>query len=150
MDMDIFTIGYEGLDQRVFLALLRHHNVSVVADVRHLPLSRKKGFSKTALNNTLKENKIEYLNFPELGTSKEMRNFLKTTGNYTSFFSEYKKEIQEKDDSVGAINEMVQSGEQVALLCFERDAQKCHRKILADVIKLKDGNGLKIKHIEPI
>jgi len=148
--MHIFTIGYEGLDQRVFLALLRNHHVSVVADVRHLPLSRKKGFSKTALNNTLKENKIEYLNFPELGTSKEMRNFLKTTGDYTYFFKEYKKVIEGKNDSIDEINDMIKNGEQVALLCFERDAQKCHRKILADTIKLKDGNGLKIKHIEPI
>ena len=45
--MDLFTIGYEGLDQRQFIAHLVHNKISVVADVRHLPLSRKKGFSKS-------------------------------------------------------------------------------------------------------
>ncbi len=40
--MDLFTIGYEGLDQGQFLSLLVHHSVDVVADVRKLPASRKK------------------------------------------------------------------------------------------------------------
>ncbi len=48
--MEIFTIGYEGIDRHQFLAWLNNYNINVVADVRNLPLSRKKGFSKTALS----------------------------------------------------------------------------------------------------
>ena len=145
--MHLFTIGYEGLSERLFLSLLHTNNISVVADIRNLPLSRKKGFSKSALNKTLRENKIGYLNYRELGTSKELRNHLKENGDYSYFFKEYKKDISNKGEYLDEINSMVNSGERIALLCFERNAQKCHRKILADSLKAKDGNGMKIKHI---
>jgi uncharacterized protein (DUF488 family) len=148
--MDLFTIGYEGLSEQVFLALLQNDNISLVADIRRLPLSRKRGFSKSALNKTLSDNDINYLNYPELGTSKKLRNHLKETGDYSYFFKEYKKDIANKDEYLDEINDMIYSGERIALLCFERDAQSCHRKILADSLKKRDGNGMKIKHIAPI
>ena len=46
VEMEIYTIGDEGLDQRRFLSILNGHEISVVADVGQLPPSRKKGFSK--------------------------------------------------------------------------------------------------------
>ena len=51
--MILFTIGYEKLDQKQFIAYLSNHGVEVVADVRKLPVSRKKGFSKTVLREML-------------------------------------------------------------------------------------------------
>ena len=39
--MALFTMGYEGLDGRLFLANLFHYGVDVVADIRKLPISRK-------------------------------------------------------------------------------------------------------------
>ena len=147
--MDLFTIGYEGLSQQGFLALLQTHNISLVADIRRLPLSRKRGFSKSALNKILGDNDINYLNYPELGTTKELRNHLKVNRDYLYFFKEYKKNIEKKGEFLDEINTMINSGERVALLCFERNAQKCHRKVLADSLKAKDGNGIKIKHIAP-
>lgn len=71
--MTLFTIGYEGLDERQFMAHLSHHAVDVVADVRKLPVSRKKGFSKTALGEMLKQRKISYRNFQTLGAPKDIR-----------------------------------------------------------------------------
>ena len=61
--MIFYTIGYEGLDQKQFITYLNHHGVDVVADIRKLPVSRKKGFSKTALKETLGDKSIDYLNF---------------------------------------------------------------------------------------
>jgi len=42
---------------------------------------------------------------------------------------------------------MVKNGEKVALLCYEKDPETCHRKIVANEVMKKDGNGLKIKHL---
>ena len=56
--MQLFTIGYEGINQTQFISWLSNHKINVVADVRNLPLSRKKGFSKTALSALLEENNI--------------------------------------------------------------------------------------------
>ena len=147
--MEIYTIGYEGLNQKEFLAWLQHYKINVIADVRQLPLSRKKGFSKNSLNESLAKNNIEYISYRELGTSKEMRSKLLLTGNYKQFFKEYKNKICDKTEQINELYEIVNSGKKIALLCFEHDAHKCHRKIIADEITKIDGNGLKIKHIKP-
>lgn len=147
--MEIYTIGYEGLNQKAFLAWLQRYEINVIADVRRLPLSRKKGFSKTSLNESLVKNNIEYISYRELGTSKEMRSKLLSTGNYKKFFKEYKNKICDKTEQINELYEIVNSGKKIALLCFEHDAHKCHRKIIADEITKIDGNGLKIKHIKP-
>ncbi|MCP4626987.1 MAG: DUF488 domain-containing protein [bacterium] len=44
----------------------------------------------------------------------------------------------------------INTGRNVALLCFERDPEICHRKIVAQEIRKLDGNGLKVEHIVPI
>ena len=148
--MDLFTIGYEGLDQRQFIAHLVQNKISIVADVRHLPLSRKKGFSKSSLAEMLKENNIAYINLRELGTSKDMRNKLYATKNYAAFFKEYKKLIGDKKESIDKLLGFLKEGHIVSLLCFERDPELCHRKIVAEEIKKRNGNGLRINHIKPI
>ena len=72
--MELYTIGYEGLNQDGFLKWLHYFNIDVVADVRDLPLSRKKGFSKTGLSDFLIKEDIEYFSYRELGVPKERRN----------------------------------------------------------------------------
>lgn len=145
--MNIFTIGYEGLTLTTFIAWLKRFDVSFVADVRHLPLSRKKGFSKTAMSELLASENIIYQSYKELGTSKSMREKLYQDYDYDTFFSEYSELLEHKKDRIADILNIVQSGHNVALLCFEKDAEKCHRKIIAQKIKLMDGNGMAIKHI---
>ncbi len=145
--MNLFTIGYEGIDQKQFLSWLHGHNINVVADVRNLPLSRKKGFSKTALSTLLEENDIEYINYRELGAPKELRSFLIETKDYGSFFEKYKNSISNNRDDLDGILNLVTKGKNVALLCFEQDPEKCHRKIVANEVKKREDNGLKIKHL---
>jgi uncharacterized protein (DUF488 family) len=147
--MDLFTIGYEGLDQRRFMAHLAHNKISVIADVRHLPLSRKKGFSKSSLTEMLNKNNIEYISFRELGTSKDMRNKLYETRDYATFFDKYRKLMADKKESLDRILELLENGQKVSLLCFERDPELCHRKIVAEEVKIRN-NGLRINHIKPI
>lgn len=148
--MLLFTIGYEGLDSKQFLAHLNHYKVDVVADVRKLPISRKKGFSKSALTENLHGENIEYLNIRELGAPKEIRDELYTSGDYQRFFQKYQKAISTKSDQLQSIYSLIASGKKVALLCFERDPQKCHRNVVADEVRKLDGNGLAVKHIVPI
>ena len=148
--MILYTIGYEGLDREQFLAHLAYYGVDVVADVRKLPVSRKKGFSKTSLKTLLNGNKIDYLNFQELGASKELRTELYESGDYDRFFNKFLEGLSDKKETLHAIQSLIDSGKHVTLLCFERNPEQCHRKIVADEIKRLDGNGLKIKHIKPI
>jgi uncharacterized protein (DUF488 family) len=148
--MVLFTIGYEKLDQKQFMAHLSYHGVDVVADIRKLPVSRKKGFSKTALGETLSHKGIDYLNYQALGAPKELRDELYKSGNYDRFFSKYENNISDKADHLADILSLINRGRSVALLCFERDPKICHRKIVAEEIRKLDDNGLRVEHIVPI
>jgi len=148
--MILFTIGYEKLDQKQFVAHLSNHGVDVVADIRKLPLSRKKGFSKTALRETLNYKGIDYLNYQALGAPKDIRDELYKSGNYNRFFRKYQRNISDQTDLLKAIHGLINTGKKVTLLCFERDPQKCHRKVVAEEIKKLDSNGLKVKHLMPV
>jgi uncharacterized protein (DUF488 family) len=145
--MELFTIGYEGMDQQRFLLWLQNHKIDIVADVRNLPLSRKKGFSKYSLSTLLEENDIEYINYRNLGAPKELRSFLMETKDYTTFFRRYKDIISKNLDDLDRILDIVNKRKKVALLCYEKDPQMCHRSIVADEMKKRDGNGLKIRHL---
>lgn len=57
----VYTIGYEGTDIERFVKTLTAVGVEAVADVRAVPLSRKKGFSKNSLREHLESAGIKYL-----------------------------------------------------------------------------------------
>jgi uncharacterized protein (DUF488 family) len=71
--MTVFTIGYEGLDIASFLSLLAQHGIGTVVDIRQLPLSRKRGFSKKALAGRLNGAGFEYIHMASLGCPKPVR-----------------------------------------------------------------------------
>ena len=145
--MQLFTIGYEGIDQSQFLSWLSNYKINVVADVRDLPLSRKKGFSKSALSDFLEKNKIAYINFRELGAPKELRTYLINTKDYKTYFKKYKNIVSKNSAAIDTILDTIKDGKNVALLCYEKDPSTCHRSVVADEVKKRDGNGLKIKHL---
>lgn len=147
--MILYTIGYEGLDLKQFKAHLACHGVDVVADVRRLPVSRKKGFSKTSLGETLRGQDIEYRNFQELGAPKTIREELYQSGDYDRFFQKYRQNISDKQTALEAIHDLLKKGKKVTLLCFERNPQQCHRQVVAEEIQKLDANGLEIRHIIP-
>ncbi len=54
------SLGYEQSESADYVRRLREHKVWVVVDVRDLPVSRKRGFSKSQLRETLANAGIEY------------------------------------------------------------------------------------------
>lgn len=147
METVLYTIGYEGVNLEGFLDCLRRNNISVIADVRNLPFSRKKGFSKTSLSEFLSDNDIDYINYRELGADKKLRDRLKESGDYNTFFKVMAVSVLMHKEQLAEINKMVCDGKNVALMCFEKDFKLCHRKVVALGVKKINGNGLKIKHL---
>lgn len=130
--MKLFTIGYEGTDQKNLLATLQNVGVEVLADVRELPLSRKKGLSKTSLADGLKEVGIDYLHFRSLGDPKPGRIAAKA-GDMAKFESIYLKHLS-TEPAQNALNDLLSVARDriTCLLCFERCAKECHRSYIAD------------------
>lgn len=146
MPRQLFTIGYEGTSIDTFIANLLTNNIDCVLDVRALPLSRKPGFSKTEIARRLNRAKIEYVHLGDLGTPKPIREKLKSTRDYSTFFKTMERYLGNKKDAIEAAYRHV-INHTCCLMCFERLAAECHRKIVARRIKARERNGLQIKHI---
>lgn len=130
--MKLFTVGYEGRTTDDLFATLRRTGVELLIDVRDVPISRKRGFSKTALGNGLAAVGIEYLHLKGLGDPKPGR-VAARSGRYAEFrriFSEHLLSCAAQQALAMAVAEASQKV--ACLLCFERDHTNCHRSIVAN------------------
>ncbi len=130
----MWSAGYEGRDIESFVASLVDSRISVVADVRLTPISRKKGFSKTRL--ALAEAGIEYTHLRGLGNPKDNR----------EPFWDGRVEVGRAQLSVAscvprrpkptllALAEHAQAS-RVAVLCFEKDERRCHRQVVLETVR---------------
>lgn len=142
--MNVFTIGYEGLDIDTFMSLLSKHGIETVVDIRELPLSRKPGFSKKALTNVLNLSGLEYLHVVELGCPKLVRDRYREDGNWKRYCEGFLAHLKNQESSIAELSDLVMASN-CALLCFEADYNFCHRSMVADAISNRCG--VKIKHI---
>ena len=128
----IFTIGYEGADASRFLSTLKDEGVATLADVRAVALSRKRGFSKSALREALAGQGTGYEHFVTLGTPKEGRQAARA-GDADLMRRIYCDEVLATEPAQEALRDLeaLAQAQPVCLLCFERDPAHCHRRILA-------------------
>lgn len=134
MPTRIFTIGYEGATQDAFIGALRAAGVGQVIDVRAVPLSRKPGFSKTALAAGLKAAGITYVHLKALGTPPEGREAARK-GNRAGLERVYAGQLELPEAQAQAAIMLDLAAEKPsALLCFERDPGMCHRTLLVQAV----------------
>lgn len=139
----LITIGYEGKTIDSFLYELILNKVSIVIDVRKNAYSMKFGFSKSKLRNYIEKLGMEYIHMPELGITSELRKELKTHEDYKALFADYEKKLGNKADALGKIKEIVNK-KKVALICFEKDVEYCHRGVIANRL---GRDGIEVCHI---
>lgn len=128
----VYTIGYEGTDSERFVKTLVAVGIEVLADVRAVPLSRKKGFSKNSLRELLEASGIAYLPMKGLGDPKPGREAARA-GDYDRFQAIYGEHVA-KPECVEAIVGLaeVAADKVTCLMCFERDPKTCHRLIVGE------------------
>lgn len=130
----VWTIGYEQATVAGVIDALTSAGVEVLADVRALPLSRRPGFSKTALAGALAEAGIEYRHFKPLGTPADGRAAARA-GRHSDLESIYAGQLELPEAmAAGAQLAELACEKRVALLCYERDAQVCHRTLLREAM----------------
>ncbi len=121
-----------------FLATLKDAGVAIVADVRAVALSRKRGFSKSALRDALANHDIGYQHFIRLGTPKEGRQAARA-GDGDLMRRIYCDEVLAAEPAQEAFRELegLAQAQPICLLCFERDPANCHRRVLAQRLSEK-------------
>lgn len=130
--MKIYTIGYEATTMAAFIVALSGAGVERVIDVRALPLSRRPGFSKTALAASLAEAGIDYVHLKALGTPKRGRDAAKK-GDVATLEAVYAEQLVLPEAQAQTAQMLALAAEKPsALLCFERDPRHCHRTLLLE------------------
>jgi len=134
MASTIWTIGYEQATIDRVIAKLREAGTEVLADIRYLPLSRRPGFSKSALAAAAREAGIDYRHIKPLGTPAEGRAAARR-GDHAELERIYAGQL-ELPEAMAAMAELrdLAGEKRVALLCYEREASECHRSLLIDAL----------------
>ncbi|WP_122466943.1 DUF488 family protein [Brevundimonas lutea] len=137
--MKLFTIGYEGATQGVVIERLKVAGVKRLVDVRAVAASRRAGFSKTILGESLKAEGIDYRHLRALGTPKAGRDAARKgrIDEMRAIFDDHLAEPAAQL-ALAELRELV-SERPTALLCFEADHAGCHRAVLAERLAASDG-----------
>ena len=137
--MKLFTIGYEGEPQAAVIERLKAAGVAVLADVRAVASSRRAGFSKTVLGESLGEAGIDYVHLRPLGTPKAGRDAARK-GRIDEMREIYAGHMAEPASEAAFQQLRALAAERpTALLCFEADHAGCHRAALAERLAAEDG-----------
>lgn len=141
----VLTIGYEGATIQDFIATLSLLDVELLIDIRAVPVSRRKGFSKTALSQHLNMAGVDYLHLKALGDPKPGREAARR-GDIQAFESIFRAHM-ETADAQAALQIALDACEdsRVCLLCYERSHSACHRSIVAMEMAAKDE--VQIQHV---
>jgi uncharacterized protein (DUF488 family) len=130
--MKLRTIGYESATQGAVIAALRAAGVEVLIDVRAVPSSRRAGFSKRLLAASLAEAGVDYVHLRALGTPKPGRQAARA-GRHAEMVAIYEAHLAEPQAQFELAEALDLARDRpCALLCYEADAARCHRRIVAE------------------
>jgi hypothetical protein len=130
------SIGYEGRTLEGYMNALLKAGVTVLCDVRRNPLSRKFGFSKKMLSHVCSEMGIRYEHLPELGIASDERQELNDLSDYQALFAKYEQTVLlNAPQALTKIANWIIEGECVALTCYERLPEYCHRTRVANAVE---------------
>lgn len=144
----LFTIGYEKRSIEDYMRILVGFRIGLLCDLRRNALSRKPGFSKSALRKECERLSIVYEHWPELGIASEKRRNLKTSADRDALFLEYERDwLPRQTEALAKIEASIRQGQRVALTCFERDPRQCHRRRVAELLEKRLGKGSVASHL---
>lgn len=142
----MFTIGYEGKTIDKYLQILIQNHINTIIDVRKNPYSMKFNFTKKKFSEHLKRVDIDYIHTPELGIESNRRAKLETDEDYKNLFDHYQKNnLVNQVNKLKKLYDTLNNRKRIALTCFERDFNYCHRHIISDYFE--EHYNIIVKHL---
>jgi uncharacterized protein (DUF488 family) len=130
----LYTIGYEGSSLEAFTTILRQVGVERLIDIRRVPVSRKRGFSKQPLAHAMVHHGIEYVHIGALGNPKPGREAARS-GNFQKFRRIYLWHLATSEAQTALEQAVALALDTVCcLVCLELDHQNCHRTLVANAM----------------
>ena len=145
------TIGHSTHSAKLFIHLLKAHQVRRVIDVRTIPRSRHNPqFNRTQLSSALHSACLHYRYMPGLGGFRHaLRNSSNTGWHNASFrgFADYMQTAEFKAN----LDKLIQlaRSERSAIMCAEAVPWRCHRSLIADALLARGIEVLEITSAGP-
>ena len=142
----IFTIGHSTLPADAFVATLAAHGIEVLADVRRFPGSRRHPqFGAEALASTLRAAGMDYVWLARLGGRRRETAAAQHLGWNNRSFRSYAAYTWSEDFADGLFELLCIAGAaSTAIMCSELPWWRCHRALIADVLRFL---GMDVLHI---
>jgi uncharacterized protein (DUF488 family) len=142
----LWTIGHSTHSIEAFIGMLRAHGIEALADVRLLPGSKRHPqFNAESLGVSLREHRIQYVPFHQLGGRRKMREDSHNTAWRNASFRGYADfmETPEFAHGIEQLEELARRS-RTAIMCAEALWWKCHRALISDFEKAR---GVDVVHI---
>jgi len=142
----VFTVGHSTRPIEEFVALLRAHGVTQLADVRTIPKSRRHPhFAQEALSVSLPAAGIAYRHFPGLGGLRKPASDSPNGGWRHPGFRGY-ADYMRTPAFAAAFADLVEwsRAAPTAVMCAEAVWWRCHRQLIADALVAR---GVDVRHI---
>jgi uncharacterized protein (DUF488 family) len=142
----VWTIGHSTRPLEDFLALLAMYDIEAVADVRRYAGSRRwPHFGHDALGAALRLHGVEYVWLPELGGRRRPLPHSPNTAWRSAQFRGYADYMATAPFAKGLIALInLALGLRTAIMCAEAVWWRCHRGLIADVLRWL---GFEVRHI---
>ncbi|WP_118195855.1 DUF488 domain-containing protein [Albibacterium indicum] len=142
----IWTIGHSTRSWDEFIELLKINSIDLLVDVRSLPGSNKfPQFNKEHFESDLLKSGISYQHWLILGGRRKVHKDSVNTAWRNDSFRGYADYMETKEFKKGLKDlEKEAATENVCLMCAEAVWWRCHRSMIADVLKLE---GWTVLHI---
>lgn len=140
----IYTIGHSTRTLEEFLALLREHGVTRLADIRRYPGSRRHPhFSGESLQQTLPEHGVDYIHFASLGGRRKPAKHSPNGAWENPQFRGYADHMGTPEFQQ-AVDRLLDAGRPTAYMCAEAVPWRCHRNLLSDELVRRE---IEVLHI---
>jgi uncharacterized protein (DUF488 family) len=141
------SIGYElHKDHLAFARHVRAAGVERLIDVRDLPISRRRGYAKTALSQAMADAGVEYMHIKALGNPKPFRDLYKS-GNVEEGRRRYEDHLLgEQRPALDSLIPLLRE-KRCALMCVEHDPATCHRTVIVEALRNELGLALDVAEI---
>lgn len=141
--LTVYTVGHSNIPQERFIALLQHHGLQSLVDVRSAPYSRYvPHFNRAELEDAVERLGIRYLYLgEELGGRPPTDDYYDAESHVlygrVAVARYFLDGLEKLKDEAGVYK--------AAIMCSEEDPTNCHRHLL--IARVLDSQGVRVLHI---
>ncbi|MEK7359344.1 MAG: DUF488 domain-containing protein [Planctomycetota bacterium] len=136
-EQKLYTIGFTGKSAEEFFTILKQKGIKILLDIRLNNVSQLAGFTKgkdlayfvkTILNG-------QYYHNTDLAPTKELLKKYQADENWQSYEKEFVTLLEKRNAETKIKPELLKGP--TVLLCSEKTAEKCHRRLTAEYLQRK-------------